>query len=134
MVSISSSKNIRDRTQIFCRDINNWFFVINSHLFDQINEFLNSEYALIPKIEKIRKGMVFISKYVAKTMVLFIKNNLEKENDFFIKIITQGFNFGEILEKNHFCLFILLFLSEFVNNFPNDFQTTIHLNTKIRRS
>ena len=67
MVSISSSKLIRERTQNFFQKIKNWD--LDTTLFKKISDFLQNEFDIIPEKERIGKGMSYISRYVAKEMV-----------------------------------------------------------------
>ncbi|MBN1215440.1 MAG: hypothetical protein JXA99_08340 [Candidatus Lokiarchaeota archaeon] len=112
MVSISSSTNIRNRTEKFCRKISNWNINNKTILFNQIYELLESELNLIPEKERIGKGVVYISKYIAKEIVSFIKNRLEKDNDYYLEFVSKGF----FLEKQRkIIIFVFLYYHFFLN-------------------
>lgn len=122
MVSISSSRLIRERTRNFCMKINDWEVLNNALLFERIREYLQEEYDMIPQKERIGKGIVYISKHVAKEFFLYLKNDRDVKEDYYFKIIEQIFDFGEkegILIVQHFAL---LLLSEFVLQFPQKFS------------
>ena len=59
-MAVSSAKSIQDRTLIFCTktDICNR----DIKILTQIDNFLNTEYNLIPEKERLGKGIKFISK------------------------------------------------------------------------
>lgn len=128
MVSISSSKLIRERTRNFCSKISNWEALDNNiGLFKQIDDYLKEEYDLIPDKERIGKGIVYISKYVAKEMVIFIKNEIEVDKKYFLNFTEKAFSYGEDSKSHHLMHFALYILSEFVFNFPDDFVLIIPL-------
>ena len=67
MVSISSSKMIRERARESCNKMQDWnISEENSTIFKKIDSFLKKEYGTIPEKERIGKGIVYISRHVAK--------------------------------------------------------------------
>jgi len=128
MVSISSSKLIRERTYNFCGKISSWDIKSNNiELFTQVNDYLKEEYDLIPDKERIGKGMVYISKYVAKEMVLFLKIVVQVNKKYYLNFAEKAFTYGEDHESHNIMHFALYILSEFVFNFPDDFDMIIPL-------
>ena len=122
MVSISSSKSIQERTYNHCNYIKNWDLTNNNNLFVEINDFLKTEYNLIPEKERIGKGIVYISKYVAKEIFNYLKSDKAVEEEYFIKFVQKAFNSGEIDKNTNLQQFSLLFLSEYILTFPKSFD------------
>ena len=128
MVSISSSRLIRERTYNFCGKISDWDLNNdNIELFTQVNDYLKEEYDLIPDKERIGKGMVYISKFVAKEMVLFLKNVVQIDRKYYLSFAEKAFSYGEDNESHNIMHFSLYILSEFVFIFPDDFDMVIPL-------
>ncbi len=122
MPSISSSRKIRERTREFCSKIKNWNVNENNlNLLEKIDNFLKKEYEIIPGKERIGKGIVYISKYFAKEMCLYFKENSIMDIELFKKFIENGFNFGEKNDSPNIQHFVLLLMAEF----PIDFEIKI---------
>lgn len=128
MPSVSSSKLIRERTLIFCKKIKDWEDLKkDSSLFSQIKEYLQEEYDLIPEKERIGKGAIYISKYISKQMVDYLKNTIKLKSDYFVQLSELLFEYGENKKDyklNHFALYIF---AEFIFQFPECFEKTTHL-------
>ena len=127
MVSISSSKLIRQRTKEFCDKVKNWIFDRDNKLVNQIYKFIKNEYDIIPKNERVRKGMIYISKYVAKEMVQYLKDHVNNDKNYYINLTNKSFNLGEKHDNIHLQLFALLLLSEYINNFPENIDDIVPL-------
>lgn len=122
MVSISSSKLIRERTRDFCNNLKRWdYFYEDQARFQQITEFLEQEYAIIPEKERIGKGMVFISKYVAKEMFSFLNTNIKTAHKELIKFIDNFFTYGTEINSDFVQHFSLLILSEVLLHYSDKF-------------
>ena len=88
MVSISSARLIYERTKKFCNTIEDWTKLYeNEIIFEKINDFLKSEYELIPEKERIGKGIVYISKYVAKELFKYLRMDVKTSKKDFISFI-----------------------------------------------
>lgn len=128
MVSISSSKIIRERTRNFCNKIKNWNdFENTSEVFEKIKLHLQQEYELIPDKERIGKGSVFIARYVAKEIFQYLIKEVKLEEKYFIRFAEKLFIWGEkkgVREVQYLALFIL---SEFVESNPEQFDKTINI-------
>jgi len=124
MVSISSSKLIRERTREFCKSFQNWDLVGNNkiHILNELNKFLNEEYSIIPEKERIGKGIVYISRYVAKEIFLFLKDEIRVNQKYHIDFIKKNFSRGEEIDSSIQQHFALLYMSEFVIHFPEKFK------------
>lgn len=128
MVSTSSATNIKNRTKLFCDKIKEWKISgRNDIVFDQIKNHLDREYEMIPQKERIAKGTVYISKYVAKEIFLYLNSILTFTFNDFIEFIKKSFTYGE---KNNSLLlkhFSLLILSEYLSHHPDKFHNIIPL-------
>ncbi|MHA1488248.1 MAG: DNA alkylation repair protein [Promethearchaeota archaeon] len=119
--SISSATLIRKRTLEFCKKINDWNIITKEKtIFKEILEYFQKEYDLIPEKERIGKGAVYISRYIAKEMILFLKNEMKVKKDYYIKFSEIGFSFGEENKNIKFLHFILYFFAEFLLHFPEE--------------
>jgi 3-methyladenine DNA glycosylase AlkC len=128
MVSISSSKKIRERTQDFCNKLKSWGSnVEKSELFEKIDNFLKEEYEIIPDKERIGKGMVFISKHVAKQLVIYLKKDIQVKKNYYLKFIENAFEYGELNDSQNMMHFALYVLSEFIMNFSDEFESSFSL-------
>ena len=128
MVSISSSKMIRERTYKFCEKIEEWdFSKSNSSILDKIDTYLKKEYEIIPEKERIGKGIVYISRYVAKGVFLFLKNENKVSKQYYVDFIKANFSHGENNSSSIQQHFALLYMAEFVNHYPENFSMIIPL-------
>ena len=119
MVSISSSKLIKERTLEFCNSIKVWKLKDdNSALFSKIVEVLDKEYAMIPEKERIGKGILFISRYVSKGIFEYVNKKGHVDENYIIKFSQEVFRYGKELDSLITRHFALSFLSEFVLNYP----------------
>jgi 3-methyladenine DNA glycosylase AlkC len=127
MVSISSSKKIRERTAEVCESIKNWEITNDNLLYEKISNHLKKEYDTIPKKERIGKGTVYISRYAAKETF----NHLQRSVDLNIKYISSFVDYFFTLGKENESLisqhFSLLILAEYVYNAPENFSEVIRL-------
>ncbi|NHI94772.1 MAG: hypothetical protein EAX96_19935 [Candidatus Lokiarchaeota archaeon] len=128
MVSIASSNLIRERTLNFCKSIKDWKLKIdNSELFSKITEVLDKEYGIIPEKERIGKGILYISRFVSQGIFEYIKKLglIDKE---YITIFTQAiFDYGKEKDSLITKHFALVFLSDFILNFPQEMDSVIPL-------
>ncbi len=114
MPSVSSPNLIHERTFQFCADEKNWWIDdIHSEIFEKLNKFLQSEYALIPEKERIGKGAVYISKFVAKGIFEYLKDSERFTDESLIKFSELCFSFGESFHTYFMQHFAELFVSEF---------------------
>lgn len=96
MPSISSATLIKGRTLEFCKKIESWELKANSSpILAKVNEFFQKEYALIPEKERIGKGAVYISRYISKVIVLFLREVFKKN----LKIFWLFLKIYSILER-----------------------------------
>ncbi len=122
MGSISSSKNIRERTREFCTAIKSWDTQDEEiKIFEKIDNFIKKEYEIIPEKERIGKGIVYISKYAAKEMVQFMKESSIINAEFFKYFIENAFIYGEKKKSQYIKHFTLLFMAES----PIDFKIKV---------
>ena len=128
MPSISSATLIKERTLEFCKRIENWELKTNnSQILAKVNEFFQKEYDIIPEKERIGKGAVYISRYISKAMVLFLKKEFKKEFDDFVVFSENLFNYGEDIDDvktQHLALYIF---AESIYQFPHEFEQTFLL-------
>jgi len=96
-------------------------------LFSNILNHLNSEYAMIPEKERIGKGIVFISRYVAKEIFEYLRIEKLIDVQYILNFTQIAFKHGEEQDSMLMKHFSLLFLAEFVLNVPNHFYEVIHL-------
>ncbi len=123
MVSISSGTNIKNRTIAYCTNIKEWFLSNeNDGLLSSIKDFLEQEYGKIPEKERIGKGTVYVSKYVAKGMYAFFLGEKLVKSNYISKLIGKIFNYGEQTQSLLLQHFALLLLSEDIFNHPDDFE------------
>jgi len=128
MVSISSSKLIRERSVNFCKQIKDWTLENNKlETLKQIMEYLNKEYGMIPEKERIGKGTVYISKNVAKGIIEFLMNSNIINEKYIEKFTQETFSFGLDNESMIMKHFSLSFLGEYVLNYPDQFETLLPL-------
>lgn len=122
MPSISSGTLIRERTLEFCKKINDWNNIIEKKnpIFKEILEYFQKEYDIIPEKERIGKGAVYISRYIAKEMISFLKNEIKVKKDYYTKFSEEGFSFKEENKNIKFIHFILYFFAEFLFHFPEE--------------
>jgi len=126
MVSSSSSKMIRKRTREFCKKREDWnFSKAKITILKEINSYLKKEYDSIPEKERIGKGMVYISRYVAKEVFLFLKNEHEVEEQYHLDFIKANFSHGEEIGSSIQQHFALLYIAEFVYHYPEKFNMII---------
>jgi len=123
MVSISSGSQIRNRTSEFLK---NQSIKLDhqdcQNLFNQLLNHLNYEYSIIPEKERIGKGHVYIAKYVAKEFFSFLSEKLDYNEDKYLKIAFNLFEY-EMNEGNMILkYFSLLFLAEFILKYPQSFK------------
>ena len=128
MVSISSSTLIRERSRDFCNEIQDWkYSQTNINVLKKINAFLKKEYDIIPEKERIGKGIVYISRHVAKEMFIFLKNERNVDEQYHVDFIKKNFSHGEEVESSIQQHFALLYISEFLAHFPERFKIIIPL-------
>jgi len=128
MPSISSSTLIRERTRDFCSKINNWNIQKNKHsLFKHIIEHLENEYKIIPEKERIGKGAVYISKYIAREIVQYLKSEIHVSSEYLIELSTTLFKVGEKYENIKALHLALYLFAEFITQFPEKFDDIKHL-------
>ena len=128
MVSSSSSTLIRERTREFCKKREDWSFSNAKKLtLKEINSFLKKEYNTIPEKERIGKGIVYISRNVAKEVFLFLKNEHEVEEQYHLDFLRANFSHGEEIGSSIQQHFALLYIAEFVYHYPKKFNTIIPL-------
>jgi 3-methyladenine DNA glycosylase AlkC len=128
MVSISSSKLVRERTSAVCQKIINWNPHTQNHLlFETINNHLKSEYELIPSKEKIGKGIVYISKFVAKEVFCYLNTIKKIDSNTISSYVQEFFSYGR-KNKSLICQhFSLLLLAEFLDTYPENFFEVTNL-------
>ncbi|MHA1147813.1 MAG: DNA alkylation repair protein [Promethearchaeota archaeon] len=123
MVSISASKLIRERTREFSEQFKNLSSVFeNSKVFQEIQRFLEREYALIPQKERIGKGIIYISKHATKEFFSYLRYNLGAKDDELFLFMDNIFDYGEENESEFVQHFSLLLLSELILNKPEVFS------------
>lgn len=128
MVSISSSRLIRERTRKFCSNIKNWSDIENNvKLFKEINNNLEKEYNIIPEKERLGKGIVYISRYISKEIFQYLIKEIKVDDKYLMSFIQGIFNYGETKNNNNLQHFALLFLSEYVANSQENFEKIIPL-------
>ena len=128
MVSISSSKMIRERARESCNKMQDWnISEENSTIFKKIDSFLKKEYGTIPEKERIGKGIVYISRHVAKEVFLFLKDEINVKEQYHVDFIRTNFSHGEEIGSSIQQHFALLYMSEFVNHYPEKFNTIVPL-------
>jgi 3-methyladenine DNA glycosylase AlkC len=124
MVSISSAKNIRKRTNQFCKKNENWDFETkNSEIIPNLYAFIKKEYDMIPEKERIGKGTVYIVKYIAKEFFLFMEKKMNYSLDYLINFLNEAFEWGEGKEDYFLEHFVLLLLAEIIHNNPSKLVT-----------
>ena len=124
MVSISSSKLIRDRTLKFCQNLKNWD--LNNILFKKVSAFLQNEYDIIPKKERNGKGMTYISKYAAKEMIQFLKSQIKNDKNI-VEFGKEAFDYGDKIQNRNIQHFALLFAAEVILSNPKLFKFLVPL-------
>jgi len=124
MVSISSSKLMRERTLKFCQNTKNWD--LNNTLFKKVSAFLQNEYDIIPEKERIGKGMTYISKYAVKEMVQFLKSKKKKDENL-VEFSKEAFNYGEKNKNRNIQHFALLFAAELILSNSKMFEFLVPL-------
>ena len=128
MVSISSSRFIKERTLEFCTTIKDWKLKDdNSSFFSKIVEVLDKEYAMIPEKERIGKGIVHISRHVSKGIFEYVKDKGYTSVNYVKKFSQDVFKYGKEIESLITRHFALLFLSEFVLNYPKNMNEVVPL-------
>jgi len=131
MPSISSATLIKERTFEFCKNIENWELRANtSPILAKVNEFFQNEYDIIPEKERIGKGAVYISRYISKAMVFFLKKEFKKESEDFLAFSENLFNYGEDIgdvKTQHLALYIF---AESIYQFPREFENAKPLITR----
>lgn len=128
MPSISSATRIQERTLNFCNSMNLWKQDgISSALKSKINQFFQNEYELIPDKERVGKGPVYISKYISKALVPYLKKEYDKEPSYFLSLSEGLFEFGNELEDVKVQHLALYLFAEFIYQFPKEFKNSIPL-------
>ncbi|MHA1149235.1 MAG: DNA alkylation repair protein [Promethearchaeota archaeon] len=128
MVSISSTKLVRERTRNFCKNIKNWTLIEdNLEILKNIADNLHKEYDLIPEKEKLGKGRLYIARHVAKEIYQYLKTEVKVDNEYIIQFIRKAFNFVENKNIQIIQHFALLFLSEYITQFSEEFENIIPL-------
>jgi len=128
MVSSSSSTMIRERTREFCANREEWnFSKAKLPILKDINSYLKKEYDNIPEKERVGKGIVYISRHVAKEMFLFLKHEQEVEEQYHLGFIKENFSQGEETGSSIQQHFALLYMAEFVHQYPEKFNAIIPL-------
>ncbi len=124
-MSNSSAKLIQKRTLEFFENLSNWY--PTEDLFKKINKTLDREYSIIPKRERIGKGIKFISNHVAKIIFQLLKKEMHTKKKYIINFIESAFNYGESnksLILQHFSLHIL---ADFISFKPEKFDEMVPL-------
>ncbi len=124
-MSISSAKSIQGRTLNFCKTIEIWSN--NAKILEQINDFLNTEYDLIPETERIGKGIKFISNHVAKGVFHYLLEKNRTSIEFIIDLVEKTFNYGESTESNILELYALHIIAEYILAYPEEFEKMVPL-------
>jgi 3-methyladenine DNA glycosylase AlkC len=130
-MSRSSGNLIQKRTRDFFKIYDDWH--PSEEIFKDFNLFLNKEYSIIPKRERIGKGVKFIANHVAKGIFELLVTMKYSNKKYIIKFIEFGFIYGESHESlilQHFCLHIL---AEFIYFNPDDFDDMVPLIEKYAR-
>ncbi len=91
MVSISSSNLIRQCTLEFCKRIKSWKIDKNNLLLNKMNLFLKNEYNIIPENERIGKGSSYISTYVSKEIMNYLKKIINIDKEYYIELSEKAF-------------------------------------------
>ncbi len=128
MVSISSAKLIRERTQDFCGTIINWNLIeINSEIFKKIDHVLKAEYDTIPEKERIGKKIKYISNNVAKGIFQYLNEEKKIDKKFLIQFVEKAFDYGERNNSLIIQHFALIFMAEFIFHYPENFEAMLPL-------
>lgn len=125
MVSISSSKMIRERTLAFCQNLNDW--ELTNGLFKDVLNFLQHEYDIIPEKERIGKGISYLSKNIAKEMVQFLKSKKEIDDITLIDFAKEAFNYGDFIKNRNIQQYALLFAAENIIQNPQIFKKLVSM-------
>jgi 3-methyladenine DNA glycosylase AlkC len=119
MGSISSSTEIKERTKRFCKKIDKWKEVINSlEIFELIEKRLQKEYDLIPERERVGKGRVYISRYVAKEFFFYLHNILEMTTKDLLNFTSSCLDYKKSTDSLSIYYFAIIFLSEIMKAYP----------------
>jgi 3-methyladenine DNA glycosylase AlkC len=123
MPSISSATLIKERTLEFCRKVEIWDLNDNSiSILSRIDSFFQNEYNIIPKKERIGKGAVFLSRYISKSMVLYLKEKFNKKFDYFLALSKNLFKYGEEFEDLKIMHLALYIFAENIYQYPHMFE------------
>jgi 3-methyladenine DNA glycosylase AlkC len=125
MPSISSAGEIKKRTLDFCIKVyrdSSQSFKEKLKLCELISELLQNEYKIIPSKERIGKGYVYVSKHVVKALFQFLIQKSNFNLDDYYDLGISCFDIGERTERTHLQHFSLIFLAEYVNQFPDQFD------------
>ncbi len=121
MVSISSSSSISLRAKSFCKSVQNWDLTNFDGLCDKIKSFIEKEYDLIPKKERMGKGIVFITKHAIKELFLYIENSTSSNPNYFKVFAEEVFNKFNDKKESILLIVAIFFLSEFIEKSPEKF-------------
>ncbi len=128
MSSISSGSNIKVRTLEFCSKIkinSPEIFKEKRRFSELIAQFIQQEYDLIPSKERIGKGVVYISKHIVKALFQYLgENSLYKIEDYY-ELGKIAFDSGEMNGNSRLQHFALIFLAEYVFNYPEQFDSIL---------
>ncbi|TFF97964.1 MAG: hypothetical protein EU547_02895 [Promethearchaeota archaeon] len=121
MGSISSASKIKERTRNFCEGITIWDqFKEDQDIFDKLNSYLKREYDIIPENERVGKGRVYISRYVAKECYNYLKNILKFSKEDLLKFANFSLDYTKTEKSLSIYYFGMLFLSELIKTFPKE--------------
>ncbi|MHA2247164.1 MAG: hypothetical protein ACXADY_19620 [Candidatus Hodarchaeales archaeon] len=109
MPSISSKSLIIERTNKFWSEEKLWHSGETKQNFEKISTFLNKEYELIPKKERIGKGRVFITKNVVEGCFKLLE---DKSSIDFLNYCTRIFDYAESEDDNYLRFFSLQLLAK----------------------
>ncbi|TFF63470.1 MAG: hypothetical protein EU521_01550 [Promethearchaeota archaeon] len=128
MVSRSSASKIRERTRTFCKTIANWNdFNKDNLVFSELAEHLKKEYDFIPDKERVGKGRVYISRYIAKECYSYLKKEIAMDKKRLFKFSKKCLKYYRTIENSSIYYFAMIFLSEYIKDHPEGFKSNIDL-------
>jgi len=99
----------------------------NLEIFKKLNDNLQKEDEIIPEKERVGKGSIYISRYVAREIIQFLIKEIKVDKKYLIKFTQKAFIYGENIKSSILQHFALLFLSEYIAQFPEEFENIIAL-------
>jgi len=97
----------------------------NLEIFKKLNDNLQKEVEIIPEKERVGKGSIYISRYVASEIIQFLIKEIKVDKKYLIKFTKKAFTYGENIKSPILQHFALLFLSEYIAQFPEEFENII---------